>query len=85
MILRASLGTFDGGLVQEKSWPAPYGSSGAGGLVDGMHLMTPETNLDVQTRIISAADAFVGTYGGFSYLAPLFRSQKMCAFMLRLK
>ena len=35
------------------------------------HLMTPETNLDVQTRIISAADAFVGTYGGFSYLAPL--------------
>ena len=35
------------------------------------HLMTPETNLDVQTRIITAADAFVGTYGGFSYLAPL--------------
>ena len=35
------------------------------------HLMTPETNLDVQTRIISGAEAFVGTYGGFSYLAPL--------------
>jgi hypothetical protein len=35
------------------------------------HLMTPDTNLDVQTRIIAAADAFVGTYGGFSYLAPL--------------
>jgi hypothetical protein len=43
VILRASLGTFDGGPVQEKSWPSPYGSSGAGGLVDGMHLMTPET------------------------------------------
>jgi hypothetical protein len=35
------------------------------------HLMTPESNLDVQTRIIAGADAFVGTYGGFSYLAPL--------------
>ena len=35
------------------------------------HLMTPETNLDVQTRIIQGAQAFVGTYGGFSYLAPL--------------
>ena len=27
-------------------------------------------NLEVQTRIISGARAFVGTYGGFSYLAP---------------
>jgi len=34
------------------------------------HLMTPETNLEVQTRVISGARAFVGTYGGFSYLAP---------------
>jgi hypothetical protein len=34
------------------------------------HLMTPERNLDVQTRIIAGARAFVGTYGGFSYLAP---------------
>ena len=33
-------------------------------------LMTPETNLDVQTRVIANAQAFVGTYGGFSYLAP---------------
>jgi hypothetical protein len=32
--------------------------------------MTPETNLEVQTRIIGGATAFVGTYGGFSYLAP---------------
>ena len=30
----------------------------------------PETNLDVQTRIIAGAEAYVGTYGGFSYLAP---------------
>ena len=34
------------------------------------HLMTPDTNLDVQTRVIAGAQAFVGTYGGFSYLAP---------------
>ena len=34
------------------------------------HLMPPATNLEVQTRIISNASAFIGTYGGFSYLAP---------------
>jgi len=35
------------------------------------HLMRPTDNLAVQTQIISHAEAFVGTYGGFSYLAPL--------------
>jgi hypothetical protein len=35
------------------------------------HLMRPETNLAVQTEVIRHADGFVGTYGGFSYLAPL--------------
>ena len=35
------------------------------------HLMTPGTNLDVQTRVIARADALVTTYGGFSYLGPL--------------
>ena len=35
------------------------------------HLMTPERNLAVQTQVIRGARAFVGTYGGFSYLAPL--------------
>ena len=35
------------------------------------HLMTPANNLDVQTRVIAGADAYVGTYGGFSYVAPL--------------
>ena len=34
------------------------------------HLMPSETNLEVQTRIISGARSFIGTYGGFSYLAP---------------
>jgi hypothetical protein len=35
------------------------------------HLMTPAQNLAVQTQVIRGARAFVGTYGGFSYLAPL--------------
>lgn len=35
------------------------------------HLMTPSNNLGVQTAAIQHASAFVGTYGGFSYLAPL--------------
>jgi hypothetical protein len=34
-------------------------------------VMTPETNLAVQTAVIAGAKAFVGTYGGFAYLAPL--------------
>jgi hypothetical protein len=34
-------------------------------------LMTPQNNLDVQTRAIAGADALVMTYGGFSYLGPL--------------
>ncbi|MGH9350073.1 MAG: hypothetical protein ACRD26_22695, partial [Vicinamibacterales bacterium] len=35
------------------------------------HLMRPDDNLAVQTEVIRHAEAFVGTYGGFSYLAPL--------------
>jgi len=35
------------------------------------HLMTPENNLAVQTEVIRGARGFVGTYGAFSYLAPL--------------
>jgi hypothetical protein len=34
-------------------------------------LMAPERNLEVQTAIIAGARAFVGTYGGYAYLAPL--------------
>jgi glycosyltransferase involved in cell wall biosynthesis len=36
------------------------------------HLMTASRNLEIQTRIISRARAFVGTYGGLTYLAPLY-------------
>ena len=34
-------------------------------------VVTPEDNLSVQTAVIQGAASFVGTYGGFSYLAPL--------------
>jgi hypothetical protein len=32
--------------------------------------MTPDENLRLQTAVIARARAFVGTYGGYSYLAP---------------
>ena len=44
------------------------------------HLMTPRDNLDVQTRIIANAKAFVGTYGGFSYLAPFLGTHTIAFF-----
>ena len=34
--------------------------------------VTPESNLRVQSAVVSNAVRFVGTYGGFAYLAPLF-------------
>lgn len=34
-------------------------------------LVTPRNNLGVQTRVISGASAFIGNYGGLSYLAPM--------------
>lgn len=33
--------------------------------------LTPTTNLEVQTAAVAHARAFIGTYGGFAYLAPL--------------
>ncbi|HXG87682.1 MAG TPA: hypothetical protein VNJ02_05035 [Vicinamibacterales bacterium] len=47
----------------------------ADGATDAKHtvasLLTAATNLSVQTAVLANAAAFVGTYGGFSYLAPL--------------
>jgi len=34
------------------------------------HLMKADNNLAVQTAALAGADAYVGTYGGLSYLAP---------------
>jgi hypothetical protein len=32
----------------------------------------PQRNLELQTRLIAGAKGFIGTYGGFSYLAPFY-------------
>lgn len=40
------------------------------GVVSIDHLMRPEDNLAIQTAVVANARAFVGTYGGFAYLAP---------------
>lgn len=39
-------------------------------ITDGL---TAERNLAVQSAVIASARAFVGTYGGYSYLAPLYK------------
>jgi hypothetical protein len=40
-------------------------------------MMTPATNLAIQTRVIAHADHLVATYGGFSYLGPLLGVQTL--------
>jgi hypothetical protein len=45
-------------------------SPAAGRVMSVADRMTPPTNLAVQTAVIARARAFVGTYGGYSYLAP---------------
>lgn len=39
---------------------------------DVKHLMTPRTNLAVQSKIIAGSKAYIGTYGGLSYVAPFY-------------
>jgi glycosyltransferase involved in cell wall biosynthesis len=46
--------------------------SGGKGVYRVDHLMTPQRNLQLQTRIIANARAFVGTYGGLAYVAPFY-------------
>lgn len=41
VILRTSVGTFGGGPVEQKSWPAPYGQTLVPMLIDGKRLMIP--------------------------------------------
>jgi len=36
------------------------------------HLLSPATNLRVQSAVVAGAQRFVGTYGGFAYLAPFY-------------
>ena len=40
------------------------------GMAEGM---SPARNLAVQSAVIAGARSFVGTYGGYSYLAPLYK------------
>lgn len=47
-------------------------------LIQAADWMTPSDNLDVQTRIIARSRAFVGTYGGLSYLAPYLGRPSIC-------
>lgn len=73
------------GLVRSLSGEIPVVLIGAGLRVDDHQdfslaganvvtiedLMRPETNLAIQTAAIAGSRAFIGTYGGYSYLAPL--------------
>jgi hypothetical protein len=49
------------------------------------HLMTARNNLEIQTKVISRARAFVGTYGGLSYLAPMYGVTSLAFFSHREK
>ena len=44
--------------------------SSAHGYLDVFDGITPTNNLTLQSQIINRAEAFVGTYGGLSYLGP---------------
>ena len=45
----------------------------AGRVIGIAHALAPSQNLAVQSAVIAGARSFVGTYGGYSYLAPLYR------------
>jgi hypothetical protein len=49
------------------------------------HLMTPRNNLEIQSKVIRGARAFVGTYGGLSYLAPMYGVTSLAFFSHREK
>jgi hypothetical protein len=51
---------------------ADYAPPANGRVIDISAGLSPERNLAVQSAVISRARAFVGTYGGYSYLAPFY-------------
>ena len=57
------------GLALDDHAPCEPDSAGADAF---RHLMLPHTNLLVQSHIVARARRFVGTYGGFAYLAPFY-------------
>jgi hypothetical protein len=64
-------------------WEMTFGKNPRIHSVD--HLMTPRNNLEIQTKVISRARAFVGTYGGLSYLAPMYGVTSLAFFSHREK
>jgi hypothetical protein len=55
--------------------------------VPGIHVVdthrVPNDNLTLQTRVIAGSRGFVGTYGGFSYLAPFLGVRSLSIFSRR--
>jgi hypothetical protein len=49
-----------------------HGAAPASGVIEAAGAAAPSENLAVQSAIVANADAFVGTYGGFAYLAPFY-------------
>ena len=41
----------------------------------------PANNLDIQTQIINNSQLFIGTYGGFSYLAPFYKVSSLAFYL----
>lgn len=58
------------GLHLDDHWD--YTATAAGRIHTIEDRIVPSRNLEIQTRVIAGARAFVGTYGGFSYLAPFY-------------
>lgn len=49
-----------------------HGAAPAPGTIDVAGAAPPSQNLHLQSAVVAHADAFVGTYGGFAYLAPFY-------------
>jgi hypothetical protein len=57
-------------------------ASGSGVFVVDAH-ETPQKNLERQTELIAGSRGFIGTYGGFSYLAPYYGVPSLSFFSRR--
>jgi hypothetical protein len=58
------------GIQVDDHWD--FGAEAGERVIDLRPFMTAEANLHLQTIAVSRARAFIGTYGGLSYLAPFF-------------
>jgi len=60
-----------------------YQTTGGSGIYVVDAHTVPQKNLESQTRLIAGARGFVGTYGGFSYLAPFYGVPSLSFFSRR--